>query len=378
VMPRFNRLGPANAEGIEEAARLISRASNPVVLLGLLASNPATADAIHAFIGRNNLAVVGTFQAAGAVGAQQFANFGGRVGQIANQPADRLLSSADLIVTIGYDPVEYWPELWNHTNTRDIVHIDVISADLDNHYQPAVELVGDVAATLTALTSQIDRQGRSPITESILVEIRAERERLATESGERGGTPIHPLRLVHDLHQFLGSDTTVCLDMGSFHLWIARHLYSFRPRQVLITNGQQTLGVALPWGIAASIVRPHEKILSISGDGGFLYSAMELETAVRLKCNLVHLIWIDGSYDMVATQERLKYGRVSGTEFGPLDCVKYAEAFGAVGLMINRPEEIVPVLRRAFETPGPVIVGVRVDYRDNHLLFEMVHEDSLH
>jgi acetolactate synthase I/II/III large subunit len=378
VMPRFNRLGPANAEGIEEAARLISRASNPVVLLGLLASNPANADAIHAFIGRNNLAVVGTFQAAGAVGAQQFANFGGRVGQIANQPADRLLSSADLIVTIGYDPVEYWPELWNHTNTRDIVHIDVISADLDNHYQPAVELVGDVAATLTALTSQIDRQGRSPITESILVEIRAERERLATESGERGGTPIHPLRLVHDLHQFLGSDTTVCLDMGSFHLWIARHLYSFRPRQVLITNGQQTLGVALPWGIAASIVRPHEKILSISGDGGFLYSAMELETAVRLKCNLVHLIWIDGSYDMVATQERLKYGRVSGTEFGPLDCVKYAEAFGAVGLMINRPEEIVPVLRRAFETPGPVIVGVRVDYRDNHLLFEMVHEDSLH
>jgi acetolactate synthase-1/2/3 large subunit len=378
VMPRFSRLGPANSEGIEEAAQLISRASNPVVLLGLLASNPANAEAIHAFISRNNLAVVGTFQAAGAVGAQQFANFGGRVGQIANQPADRLLLSADLVVTIGYDPVEYWPELWNNTNTRKIVHIDVIPADLDNHYQPVVELVGDVAATLTALTSQIDRQGRSPISESILAEIRAERERFAAESGERGGTPIHPLRLVHDLQQFLGADTTVCLDMGSFHLWIARHLYSFRPRQVLITNGQQTLGVALPWGIAASIVRPHEKILYISGDGGFLYSAMELETAVRLKCNLVHLIWIDGTYDMVATQEKLKYGRTSGTEFGPIDCVKYAESFGAVGLMINRPEEIVPVLRRAFETPGPVIVGVKVDYRDNHLLFEMVHEDSLH
>jgi acetolactate synthase-1/2/3 large subunit len=378
VMPSFSRLGPASADALREAAQLINRAASPVVLLGLLASNPVIAEAIHEFIANNNLGVVGTFQAAGAVGAQQFANFGGRVGQIANQPADRLLSSADLVVTIGYDPVEYWPELWNHNNKRTIVHVDIVLADLDNHYQPTVELIGNIADNLTALTSQIDRKGRSPISESILAEIRAERERLISEAGARGGTPIHPLRLVHDLRQFLGSDTTVCLDMGSFHLWIAHHLYSFRPRQVLITNGQQTLGVALPWGIAASIVRPNEKILTVSGDGGFLYSAMELETAVRLKSNIVHLIWIDGTYDMVATQEKLKYGRASGTDFGPIDCVKYAEAFGAVGLMINAPDEIIPKLHMAFDTPGPVVVGVNVDYRDNHLLFEMVHEDSLH
>jgi acetolactate synthase I/II/III large subunit len=121
-------------------------------------------------------------------------------------------------------------------------------------------------------------------------------------------------------------------------------------RQVLITNGQQTLGVALPWGIAGSLVRPSEKILSISGDGGFLYSAMELETAVRLKANLVHMIWVDGTYDMVATQEKLKYGRPSGTDFGPVDFVKYAEAFGATGLMINTPADIAPVMRKAFDT----------------------------
>ena len=100
--------------------------------------------------------------------------------------------------------------------------------------------------------------------------------------------------------------------MGSFHLWLARHLYSFKARQILITNGQQTLGVALPWAIAASIVRPADKVLSISGDGGFLFSAMELETAVRLKANIVHMVWIDGTYDMVAVQEKLKYGRPSG------------------------------------------------------------------
>jgi acetolactate synthase-1/2/3 large subunit len=375
--PAFAGLGPADGAAIKEAARLINAASNPVVLLGMLASKPANAQALQTFISKNNLPVVGTFQAAGAVGAMLFENFGGRVGQLANQPADRLLESADLVITVGYDPVEYWPPLWNGNSQRKIVHIDVLPAGLDNCYSPYVELTGDIAQTLQALTAQLQRAQKSALSSRILETISAERKLLSKEAAARGGVPIHPLRLVYELQHFLGSDITVCLDMGSFHLWIARHLYSFRPRQVLITNGQQTLGVALPWGIAASIVRPAEKVLSISGDGGFLYSAMELETAVRLKANIVHIVWIDGTYDMVATQEKLKYGRTSGIDFGPIDYIKYAEAFGATGLMIDKPDDIAPVMKKAFDTQGPVIVGVHVDYRDNHKLFEMLHEDSI-
>ena len=166
--------------------------------------------------------------------------------------------------------------------------------------------------------------------------------------------------------------------MGSFHLWLARHLYSFKARQILISNGQQTLGVALPWAIAASIVRPSEKVVSISGDGGFLFSAMELETAVRLKANIVHLVWIDGTYDMVAVQEALKYGRKSGIDLGPVDLPKYAEAFGATGRMIRTPDERAHVLNEELHHTDPIIVGVHVDYSDNHKLFEMVKEDSIH
>jgi acetolactate synthase I/II/III large subunit len=322
--------------------------------------------------------VVGTFQAAGAVGAMLFDNFGGRVGQLANQPADRLLESADLVITVGYDPVEYWPPLWNGKSQRKIIHIDVLATELDNCYSPYVELTGDIAQTLQVLSLQLQRSEKPALSSGILETIRAERKLLSKEAAARGGLPVHPLRLVHELQQLLSNDVTVCLDMGSFHLWIARHLYSFRPRQVLISNGQQTLGVALPWGIAASIVRPGEKILSISGDGGFLYSAIELETAVRLKANIVHMVWIDGTYDMVATQEKLKYGRSSGTDFGPIDYIRYAEAFGATGLMINKPDDVAPIMKKAFDTQGPVIVGVHVDYRDNHTLFEMLHEDSVH
>jgi acetolactate synthase-1/2/3 large subunit len=376
--PAFAGLGPADGAAIKEAARLINAASTPVVLLGMLASKPANARALQAFISKNNLPVVGTFQAAGAVGAMLFDNFGGRVGQLANQPADRLLESADLVITVGYDPVEYWPPLWNGKSQRKVIHVDVLATDLDNSYSPYVELTGDIAQTLQALTPQLQRAQKAALSSRILETIAAERKLLSKEAAARGGVPIHPLRLVHELQQFLGNDITVCLDMGSFHLWIARHLYSFRPRQVLISNGQQTLGVALPWGIAASIVRPAEKILSISGDGGFLYSAMELETAVRLKANIVHMVWIDGTYNMVAVQEKLKYGRTSGTDFGPIDYIKYAEAFGATGFMIDKPDDVAPIMKKAFDTRGPVIVGVHVDYRDNHKLFEMLHEDSIH
>jgi acetolactate synthase I/II/III large subunit len=377
-MPVYAGLGPADSAAVAAAARLINSSENPVVLLGLLASKPSNVTALRDLIRRNQLPVVGTFQSAGAVAAHLFEHFGGRIGQLANQPGDRLLDSADLVITVGYDPVEYPPADWNRNNARKVIHIDVLPADLDNSYRPYVELTGDIAATLNLLTSQVQRIHQSDRAATILKAIAVERAELSRESATRNGTPIHPLRLVAELQPFLSNDVTLCLDMGSFHLWLARHLYSFKARQILISNGQQTLGVALPWAIAASIVRPSEKVISISGDGGFLFSAMELETAVRLKANLVHLVWIDGTYDMVAEQEVLKYGRKSGVEFGPIDLVKYAEAFGAAGAMIRTPDQITPVLKRALNYTGPIVIGVHVDYSDNHKLFEMVRENSIH
>jgi acetolactate synthase I/II/III large subunit len=104
---------------------------------------------------------------------------------------------------------------------------------------------------------------------------------------------------------------------------------------------------------------------------------MELETAVRLKLNLVHMVWIDGVYNMVAVQEQAKYQRTAGVDFGPVDLVKYAEAFGAIGMMIDSPDQISITLRKAFEVPGPVLIGIHVDYSDNHKLFDPAREHLL-
>ncbi len=370
------RLGPADAEAIAAAACLINGAKQPLLLLGLLASQPRAAEAVRALLAGTKLPVVCTYQGAGVVPRELFDCFGGRVGLFHNQPADRLLDAADVVVTIGYNPVEYEPGLWNRGRTRHLVHIDAVRADIDRDYRPQVELTGDVAATLRALTAQVERKQPSADAE-LLDEIARDRAQFAKQAAAMNGVPIHPMRLVHELQLALRDDMTLCLDMGSFHIWLARHLYSFRARQLLISNGQQTLGVGLPWAIAACLVRPGEKVISISGDGGFLFSAGELETAVRLKCNLVHLVWIDGAYDMVRFQEMAKYGRASGVEFGPVDVVTFAESFGARGLMIRTPDEIATTLKQALELEGPVVVGIPVDYRDNHRLMEIVHPSAL-
>ena len=370
------RRGPAAADAVAAAAMLINHAKRPVLLIGLLASQPRAAEAVGAFLAKTRLPVVCTYQGAGVVPRECFDCFAGRVGLFHNQAADRLLDAADLVVAVGYNPVEYEPALWNKARKRDLVHIDVVAADIDNDYRPQVELTGDVAASLCALGAAVQRQPASADAE-LLNEIVRERAQFASHAAAMSGMPIHPMRLVHELQQVLSDDMTLCLDMGSFHIWLARYLYSFRARQVLISNGQQTLGVGLPWAIAACLVRPRDKVISISGDGGFLFSATELETAVRLKCNLVHLVWIDGAYDMVRFQEMAKYGRASGVEFGPVDVVPFAESFGARGFVIDSPDQIAPTLKRALAMQGPVVVGIPVDYRDNHRLMEMVHPGVL-
>jgi len=278
---------------------------------------------------------------------------------------------------VGYNPVEYEPGLWNKGRQRHLIHIDAVGADVDKNYRPQLQLIGDVAATARAIGAQVKQRAASADMTKLLDEIARDRQHFADQAASLNGVPIHPMRLVHDLQAVLSDDMTLCLDMGSFHIWLARHLYSFRARQVLISNGQQTLGVALPWAIAACLVRPGDKVMSVSGDGGFLFSAGELETAVRLRCNLVHLVWIDGAYDMVRVQEVAKYGRASGVDFGPVDVVRFAEAFGAKGLRIERPDEIAPTLKRALEMSGPVLIGVPVDYRDNLRLAEIVHPGAL-
>lgn len=359
--------GIASASSLAKAVEALKYAKRPVILAGIRASRYSVTRAVRDLLKQCSIPVVETFQASGLISRDLEKNFLGRVGLFRNQPGDRVLAKADVLLTIGYDPVEYDPKFWNADNEdRVIIHLDESSPDIDNCYQPNIELIGDIEATLDELAKRISSFKYGTDSCKFLAQMREELAQSDEIPESTNPRLVHPLQFINTLRSAIGDNTTVTCDVGSHYIWMARHFRTYEPKTLLFSNGMQTLGVALPWAMAASLVGGHQKTISISGDGGFLFSAMELETAVRLKLPVVHFVWRDGTYDMVAFQQMMKYGRTSGIDFGAIDIVKYAEAFGAKGLRVNKPSDLSKVIDEALAyNDGPVVVDIPIDYSDN-------------
>ncbi|HFM9038556.1 TPA: acetolactate synthase AlsS [Enterococcus faecium] len=372
------KLGSASADDIRYLAERIREAKLPVLLVGMRGSSEKETLAIRQLVEKTALPVVETFQAAGVISRELEAHFFGRVGLFRNQPGDLLLKRSDLVIAIGYDPIEYEARNWNAEKDARIIVIDEAPAEIDPFMQPERELIGDISATLDLLTGSLEPQQVSEDAKEYLASLQAKlTERDIVQSKGEAGI-LHPLEVINTLQSKVTDDMTVTVDVGSHYIWMARHFRSYEPRHLLFSNGMQTLGVALPWAISAALVRPNTQIVSVSGDGGFLFSAQDLETAVRKKLNIVHLIWNDGHYNMVEFQEKMKYQRASGVDFGPVDFVKYAEAFGAKGIRATSVEELEKALEEGFATEGPVIIDIPIDYRDNEKLGETILPDQFY
>ncbi|EOF77390.1 acetolactate synthase AlsS [Enterococcus faecium] len=372
------KLGSASADDIRYLAERIREAKLPVLLVGMRGSSEKETLAIRQLVEKTALPVVETFQAAGVISRELEAHFFGRVGLFRNQPGDMLLKRSDLVIAIGYDPIEYEARNWNAEKDARIIVIDEAPAEIDPFMQPERELIGDISVTLDLLTGSLEPQQVSEDAKEYLASLQAKlTERDIVQSKGEAGI-LHPLEVINTLQSKVTDDMTVTVDVGSHYIWMARHFRSYEPRHLLFSNGMQTLGVALPWAISAALVRPNTQIVSVSGDGGFLFSAQDLETAVRKKLNIVHLIWNDGHYNMVEFQEKMKYQRASGVDFGPVDFVKYAEAFGAKGIRATSVEELEKALEEGFATEGPVIIDIPIDYRDNEKLGETILPDQFY
>lgn len=373
------QLGPASPVEATLLSQRIKAAKLPVLLLGMRASDPETTESIRNLIAATHLPVVETFQGAGIIPRDMEADFFGRVGLFRNQPGDKLLKKSDLVIAIGYDPIEYEPRNWNNERTSHIVVVDSMRSEIDKNFQPERELVGDISQTLDFLLPYMGGYQLPAESQAFLDEIRKEAAlRDEPPALEDGQVLNHPLSIIQAMQDRITDDMTVTVDVGSFYIWMARHFRSYEPRHLLFSNGMQTLGVALPWAISAALVRPGTQIVSVSGDGGFLFSAQDLETAVRLNLNIVHIIWNDGHYDMVKFQEEMKYGDSAAVNFGPVDFVKYAESFGAKGMRVEKAADLEKVLDAAFATKGPVIVDIPVDYSYNQELGKQILDDQLH
>ena len=373
------KLGPASPIESTLLSQRIKAAKLPVLLLGMRASDPETTNAIRRLIAETNLPVVETFQGAGIIPRELEDDFFGRVGLFRNQPGDQLLKKSDLVIAIGYDPIEYEPRNWNSDRSANIVVIDSMRAEIDKNYQPERELVGDISQTLDFLLPYMKGYSMPEESKDYLDSLRKTLQKRDTPpTVTKDQIKSHPLSIIQALQDRVTDDMTVTVDVGSFYIWMARHFRSYEPRHLLFSNGMQTLGVALPWAISAALVRPNTKIVSMSGDGGFMFSSQDLETAVRLGLNIVHIIWNDGNYDMVKFQEEMKYGDSAVVKFGPIDFVKYAESFGAKGYRVEKAVDLNKVLDQAFKEQGPTIVDVPVDYSFNQTLGKTLLDDQIH
>lgn len=359
------KLGPAADDAISAAIAKIQTAKLPVVLVGMKGGRPEAIKAVRKLLKKIQLPFVETYQAAGTLSRDLEDQYFGRIGLFRNQPGDLLLEQADVVLTIGYDPIEYDPKFWNVNGDRTIIHLDEIIADIDHAYQPDLELIGDIPSTINHIEHDAVKVEFAEREQKILSDLKQYMHEGEQVPADWKSDRAHPLEIVKELRNAVDDHVTVTCDIGSRAIWMSRYFRSYEPLTLMISNGMQTLGVALPWAIGASLVKPGEKVVSVSGDGGFLFSAMELETAVRLKAPIVHIVWNDSTYDMVAFQQLKKYNRTSAVDFGNIDIVKYAESFGATGLRVESPDQLADVLRQGMNAEGPVIIDVPVDYSDN-------------
>lgn len=377
------KLGSASVLDINYLAQAINNAVLPVLLLGNGASSEGVTAAVRRLLDAVKLPVVETFQGAGIVSRElEDETFFGRVGLFRNQPGDMLLKRADLVIAIGYDPIEYEARNWNAEISARIIVIDVEQAEIDTYFQPERELIGDMAHTLYLLLPAIKGYELPEGSKEYLKGLRNNIENVSDVKFDRDSAHglVHPLDLIDVLQENTTDDMTVTVDVGSHYIWMARYFKSYEARHLLFSNGMQTLGVALPWAISAALLRPNTKVISVSGDGGFLFSAQELETAVRLHLPIVHIIWNDGKYNMVEFQEEMKYGRSSGVDFGPVDFVKYAESFGAKGYRVDSKDSFEETLKQVLidAENGPVLIDVPIDYKDNVTLGETILPDEFY
>lgn len=376
--PKFGVAAPSQSQKVLE---MFQSAKMPVLFLGARASSPIVVTAVRKLLSKFPLPTVETFQAAGAVSKELVHLFYGRVGLFRNQTGDKILSKSDLVLAVGYDPVEYDAFTWNPEGARPIVHIDYQPSDYGVYYSPVAELLGSVAENLNFLTQNtrsITDNTQSEFFKTLDKEYHAWQS-LPTTSRFDGDLPVHPLTFVTELQKRVSKDTTVCVDVGTVYIYMMRYFFAYEPRRLLCSDGQQTLGVGLPFAIAASLTQDppcSAKVVSMSGDGGFMFSSNELVTAVQQKCNITHFVWNDSSYNMVEFQEEMKYGRSSGVKLGGIDFKKYAESFGARGYRLESAKELREVMDEALRFEGVSVVDLRIDYSEAGKLAGDVIEES--
>lgn len=363
----------ANPEMIAAACARITAAKRPVIIAGNGCVRKRTVVELRELVQKTGIGVLNTFMAKGALLSDDPCSLF-TVGLGTKDIGTCAIDAADLVITLGFDMVEYHPYLWNPEGDKEIIHADFIPAEIDKYYHPKIELVGDVADSIAALTKALDTEKldfdfeqQHAIHRDIAVDLQEHKD--DTASGV-----IKPQKVLADVEQIYGASGLVLSDVGAHKMWIARHYHCDTPNGCLIPNGFCSMGFALPGAIAAGLVQPDRAILGIAGDAGFMMNVQEMETAKRLNSNITMMVWEDKEYGLIAWKQWAEFGRHTDLSFDNPQWDKLADAFGWQYQFIDSSNEIKSGLEKAIAHRGPSLIVVPIDYAENQKLTEKLGE----
>jgi acetolactate synthase-1/2/3 large subunit len=350
----------ANAAALDRAAGLIRDAKRPLVMLGAAASRPHLAEALSDFVRRLQIPFFSTQMGKGAA-AGGSGLYMGTAALSARDYVHDAIERADLIISIGHDTVEKPPFLMGSGGPK-VLHVGYLPATVEEVYFPHAELIGDVGPSLVLLADRLEgklprARALLPLREQILAHV--------SERADESRYPLTPQRIMHDVRQVMPDDGIVCLDNGMYKIWFARNYRTQAANTLLLDNALATMGAGLPSAMMAAMLYPNRRVLAVCGDGGFMMNSQELETAARLKLNVVVLIPQDDAYGMIRWKQAVDGFADFGMTFGNPDFVAYARSFGVKGSRVESADGLAPALEAAFAGGGVHLVAVPIDYSEN-------------
>ena len=357
---------------IYKAFKLMIEAKSPILIAGNGAIRKRSSRQLRDFCERINIPVVTTFMGKGAVDCNS-EYYLSTVGLGAIDFGDIAIKESDLVITLGYDMVEYHPKLWNRNSKAKIIHIDFEAAEIDEHYIPQVEVVGDLAHSLSVLNKIIDREGIKPYAlqnvKKLRNELKVDNEKYKDDK-QKG--LIKPQKFLYDLRNFLSKNDILISDVGAHKMWIARHYPCYEPNTCIIPNGFCSMGYALPAAIAASLSNNKKKIFAICGDAGFLMNLQEMETAKRMRSDFVAIIWEDKSYGLIKWKQQAEFGKSTDLDFDNPQWEKLAQSFNWNYIYENDSSKITKRLNETESLKGPTLFVIPIDYSENEKLTDFL------
>ncbi|WP_086932164.1 acetolactate synthase large subunit [Agarilytica rhodophyticola] len=371
---RFRR-PVAGQEMIAAAVEKIRQAKRPVILAGNGCVRKRASEYLRKFCDDTGIGVLNTFMAKGAVDYDKpYCLY--TIGLGAKDIGTCAIDAADLVISIGFDMVEYHPKLWNAEGNKSIIHIDFTPAEVDKHYHPEIELVGDIAHSLSALVHEFEDietdfdLGQQQATRA---DMKSEIDNFENEETE--GT-IKPQKVLLEVQKIYGDDGLLLSDVGAHKMWIARHYHCKTPNGCLIPNGFCSMGFALPGAIAASLVDPDRKIMGIAGDAGFMMNVQEMETATRLNSNITMMVWEDNAYGLIAWKQWAQFGKHTDLSFNNPDWEALAKAFAWQYQAVPNSKDLQQAMQNAIDHKGPSLIVIPIDYDENKKLTARLGELS--